>query len=355
MITNKAPARLLVLSLLALVLVQRVGAGGAVQPLEVAQGDVAQLGVGQLRLVAEQGDARAQTELGARYENGRGVARDYRAAVSWFRRAAAQGYAPAQAALGFMYNTGRGVTRNDAVALSWHRRAAEQGNARAQNNLGIMYRDGRGVSRDDAEAVRWFRRAAEQGNGFAQNSLGDMYREGRGVPRDDIEAVFWFRRSAEQGNGFAQNNLGHMYERGRGVRQDDEEALRWFRRRAVQPGLHVPERPWRAPESHGRGPVVPSGRRTGPRRRAEGTGPRPVNLAGGVKHLERRAALMDAGPVMTHSSYNWRSDSVGRHRPARARDWRHLPSRSSVKRTASRPVTLASSSASSGVGCRPIG
>ena len=96
MITNKAPARLLVLSLLALVLVQRVGAGGAVQPLEVAQGDVAQLGVGQLRLAAEQGDARAQTELGARYENGRGVARDYRAAVSWFRRAAAQGYVPAQ-------------------------------------------------------------------------------------------------------------------------------------------------------------------------------------------------------------------------------------------------------------------
>ena len=115
MITNKAPARLLVLSLLALVLVQRVGAGGAVQPLEVAQGDVAQLGVGQLRLAAEQGDARAQTELGARYENGRGVARDYRAAVSWFRRAAAR--------------------RNLVEAVRWYRLAAEQGHADAQKAL----------------------------------------------------------------------------------------------------------------------------------------------------------------------------------------------------------------------------
>ena len=38
-----------------------------------------------------------------------------------------------------------------------------------------------------------------------------------------------------------------------------------------------------------------------------------------------------------------------------ARDWRHLPSRSLVILRGSRPVRLASSNASSGVGCRPIG
>ena len=38
-----------------------------------------------------------------------------------------------------------------------------------------------------------------------------------------------------------------------------------------------------------------------------------------------------------------------------ARDWRHLLSRSLVILRGSRPVRLASSNASSGVGCRPIG
>ena len=102
MTANKALARLRVVPLLAVVLV--AGAVDAVQPPDVARVDVARFGVAQLRLVAEQGDARAQAELGARYEGGRGVAQDYGIAVSWFRRAAEQGDAPGQAALGFLYN-----------------------------------------------------------------------------------------------------------------------------------------------------------------------------------------------------------------------------------------------------------
>ena len=151
-------ASLLVVSLSTLALVQCAAAVDTVQRPDVAPANVAEFGIAQLRLAAEQGDARAQVELGARYENGRGVEQDYRSAVVWFRRAAEQGHAPGQAALGFLYSTGRGVERNDAVATSWHRRAAEQGNARAQNNLGTQYRNGHGVARDDEEAVRWFRR-----------------------------------------------------------------------------------------------------------------------------------------------------------------------------------------------------
>ena len=64
----------------------------------VADIDVTHLDVAQLRLIAEEGDARAQTELGERYEDGRGgVALDYREAVAWYRRAAAQGDVRGQA------------------------------------------------------------------------------------------------------------------------------------------------------------------------------------------------------------------------------------------------------------------
>ena len=199
---------------------------------DVAPVDVDQLDVVGLRLLAERGDARAQTAIGQRYEAGRGVEADYVTAVSWYQRAAQQGDARAQAFLGFMYNHGRGVARDVAEAVRWYRRSAEQGNALGQNNLGVMYRDGRGVTRDYGEAVAWFRRSAEQGNVRGRTNLGAMYRDGRGVSRDDEEALRWFRRAASDGYALAQNNLGWMYENGRGVQRDRVEAVRWYRRAA---------------------------------------------------------------------------------------------------------------------------
>ena len=200
-----------------------------------AAASVTHLDLAELRLMAEFGDAEAQTELGERYEDGRGVGQDYGVAVSWFRRSAVQGHAPAQAALGYMYADGRGVEQDDKVAVSWYRRAARQGNARGKTNLGVMYQSGRGESRDDAEAVRWFRLAAEQGDPGGQTNLGFMYRNGLGgLPQDDAEAVRWFRLAADAGDPHAQNHLALEYRAGRGVLQDDAEAVRWFRLAAEQ-------------------------------------------------------------------------------------------------------------------------
>ncbi len=196
--------------------------------------DITELHIAAVRELAEAGDVVAQTEIGERYEHGRGVVQDYAVAVSWFRRAAEQDHAPGQAALGYMYDTGRGVAQADEAAFQWYRAAAAQGNARGQHNLGVMYRDGRGVVQDDGEAVHWFRRSADQGDARGQGSLGWMYMNGRGVVQDDGEAVRWFRRSADQGDAYGQADLGSMYENGRGVRRDRVEAVRWYRRAAEQ-------------------------------------------------------------------------------------------------------------------------
>ena len=135
--------------------------------------DITELHIAALRELAEAGESAAQTELGERYEDGRGVVQDYAVCVTWFRRADEQGgHAPGQAALGFMYSRGRGVGQHDAEAVRWSRRAAEQGNARGQYNLGVMYANGLGVPQNDSEAVLWFRRAAEQHDALAQNNLG---------------------------------------------------------------------------------------------------------------------------------------------------------------------------------------
>ena len=54
----------------------------------------------------------------------------------WYRRAAEQGNARAQRNLGWMFQYGRGVTKDDSQAVLWYRKSAEQGNASAQRNLG---------------------------------------------------------------------------------------------------------------------------------------------------------------------------------------------------------------------------
>ena len=77
---------------------------------------------------------------------------DYEEALEIWRSLADQGNAKAQFNLGLMYDNGRGVTQDDKEAVKWYKLAANQGNAKAQFNLGVMYDNGEGVTQDDKEA-----------------------------------------------------------------------------------------------------------------------------------------------------------------------------------------------------------
>ncbi|MDH0356637.1 tetratricopeptide repeat protein [Morganella sp. GD04133] len=76
-------------------------------------------------------------------------------------KAAEQGDAKAQNNLGLMYYNGEGVQQDDFKAFEWYTKAAEQGDAKAQFNLGLMYDNGEGVQQDDVKAFEWYTKAAE--------------------------------------------------------------------------------------------------------------------------------------------------------------------------------------------------
>jgi TPR repeat protein len=80
---------------------------------------------------------------------------DYETALRLIRPLAEQGDAKAQYNLGIMYDNGVGVPQDYVEAVKWYRMAAEQGFAGAQYNLGVMYANGRGVPQDSAEALKW--------------------------------------------------------------------------------------------------------------------------------------------------------------------------------------------------------
>lgn len=102
--------------------------------------------------------------------------------------------------LGAKYSDGRGVARDEAEGLRWYRKVAERGNSGAMLNIGNSYYNGRGVPEDRVEAARWFRRAADRGHAGAMYNLAICYASGQGIDKDETEAVKWFRASAAKGN-----------------------------------------------------------------------------------------------------------------------------------------------------------
>ena len=109
-------------------------------------GDVPEF-IQELRGQAEQGDAKAQFNLGVMYYNGWGVPQNNAERVKWTRRAAEQGLAEAQYRMAAMYGGGRsGLPKDYVESAKWHHRAAEQGHAAAQFELGMSYEEGRGSS-----------------------------------------------------------------------------------------------------------------------------------------------------------------------------------------------------------------
>jgi hypothetical protein len=186
------------------------------------------------RVRAEQGDAKAQYELGGMYYQGKGVPQDYVEALRWYRQAADQRNAKGQYGVGFMYEEGKGVSQDYAQAVAWYRKAAGQGNEKAQYGLGYTYYVGKEVPQDYATAVGWYRKAADQGYAEAQSDLGSMYAEGKGVPQDYTEAVRWYHKAADQGYARGQDGLGYAYSHGAGVPQNYTEAARWYRKAARQ-------------------------------------------------------------------------------------------------------------------------
>jgi TPR repeat protein len=162
----------------------------------------------QLRTLAAQGHASAQSQLGQLYDSGRrGVPQDYAAARGWYEKAAAQGHAWAQNQLGQLYADGRGVPQDYTKARQWWEQAAAQGVAQAQYNLGQLYVNGRGVPQDYTTARGWHEKAAAQGHAWAQAQLGQLYANGWGVPQDYATARGWYGKAAAQGNAWAQAQL----------------------------------------------------------------------------------------------------------------------------------------------------
>jgi hypothetical protein len=173
-------------------------------------------------------DADEQFNLATAYEIGKGVEKDLKQAVYWYRKAAEQGHADAQFNLVLAYETGNGVEQDFKQAVYWYTKVAEQADPITQFNLGLDYENGNGVEQDSKQAVYWYTKAIEKGYSKAQYKMGLAYETGKGVVQDFKQAVYWYTKAAEQGFSKALFKLGLSYSKGHGVAKDKSKATEWF-------------------------------------------------------------------------------------------------------------------------------
>ncbi len=138
---------------------------------KVEDAGIQQVDIGAMQKKAAAGDAFAQLNLGAAYDNGLGVERDIKKALQWYQMAAEQGLAEAQYNLAHLLVT---EELSEVAAAEWMRKAAEQGMVDAEYLMGVIYAEGIGVEMNESEARLWLQKAVDKGHSEAQRFLKEM-------------------------------------------------------------------------------------------------------------------------------------------------------------------------------------
>lgn len=148
-----------------------------------------------LRLSAENGDARSQYLLGLAYKSGTLVQPDINTAISWFEKAANNGYGDAQRELGHAYRDGKGVKRSEKQAMYWYEQASNQGDGYASLQLGWILTNSDTTEKNYTRAVQLFQLATENNAPDAWSYLAFMYENGYGLDKDLETALKLYQRN----------------------------------------------------------------------------------------------------------------------------------------------------------------
>ena len=166
---------------------------------------------------AELGNPQAQLELGLRFRDGRGTARDDEESLKWLRKAADNGAGAAMELLAQAYESGLGVAPDHEEALRWWNRAADAGSANALLFMAKACETGTGVVKDRSRAMRYYESAAERGSAEAMFTLANWYYHGTGRTADPVKALKWYTKAADQSYKDACYPAAQMYAKGEGT------------------------------------------------------------------------------------------------------------------------------------------
>lgn len=234
---------------------QRVAASAPTdEPPDIVLGKFDGAYLSEIQLLANAGNAAAQTVLGARHQYGLGAPVNIVLMLDNYRAAAGQGNQTAELMLGRLYDPYQDnafmttifnqssvdsviksssgkilLTANSSDSKSWYQRSAAQGNVEAMVMLGVLFeKEERMADNNITKAAKWFEKAAERGNIYGKLHIGEMYVGGYGVTKDEDKGISWLKRAAAQGSVEAELDLGTEYETGHAMIRDSQKAAKWY-------------------------------------------------------------------------------------------------------------------------------
>jgi TPR repeat protein len=137
----------------------------------------------------------------------------YIKALNSFYVLAKNGDAKAQYNVGMIYANGKGVKKDVPQAMEWYEKAAQQGNASAAynyNNLAALYLEGKNIPRNNKKAFELFKKAADKGDANAQINVAVMYAWGEDIPNDKMKAYDNFKKALNAGKIEASQYLDRL-------------------------------------------------------------------------------------------------------------------------------------------------
>lgn len=122
------------------------------------------------RTALAKGDAFGAWRMGVMINEGK-ASGTHQQAIALFRQAAADKSPGATASLGVMHASGRGVARDYEAAMRYYQAAARMGSAHGIEGIGVLYANGQGVERNMGEALAHWLVAAAAGDSDAMALL----------------------------------------------------------------------------------------------------------------------------------------------------------------------------------------
>lgn len=140
---------------------------------------------------ANNGNAKAEHELGIRYLLGQGFPADTIKSVKWTKKAAEQNLPEAQYNLGIFFNNGWGTEWNPFKAYEYFQKAAKGKMHEAEYVMGLMLLDNLVVPRDYRKAFSYIKKAADAGLKPAIDVMQEMlkYSAEFGLDSAEIKSV----------------------------------------------------------------------------------------------------------------------------------------------------------------------
>ncbi len=211
------------------------GDGAACTALAKAHGEAADL----LQLACDLGDGEGCYLLAFK------LGEDKRA-VAAYEQACDDGNSRACTNLGYRFQYGKGVAIDREAAVRLYKRGCDGGACSGPNNvgcvnLGRVYRDGLGIKQDQRLATRIFldvcdRHPApddvEDAEAIARacSLAGTAYLLGNGVAADIKQTLRLLERGCAADDTFGCFNLGTIYENGKLVERDKSRAVAYYKR-----------------------------------------------------------------------------------------------------------------------------